>query len=345
MCRGQSEFLVDVIISECVCHTKIQVLLAFLRLALEGLFFFDECLRPLSSSTYGRRLLPKSQWSYDPLGTFGYVLAELFITVVAAWPSLPPDIATLRRDLKVNLLGNVVVADVMSNRGGINYFLLWHWGYLFVSDVYLKSKMRWLFHTAHFMGFVIVPAWSASRSPAIVSALIVALGTTLWLASGIETVRVAFGCGFANSYRLLSLLFALATHVRLPPPMGQASVVLMDMPMNICLGYLLPAAVYQLGWVCNYLLRDAGAGAGGGGGEEEYDVLNDVCMPLATAVLLLWRVGRWSRLPGNIRTQFDAAGVSFAAQRAAATRRVRAPLITRLISPAYKLYVICNRLV
>ena len=118
------------------------LLLAGLRLLLElGWHQMEE-------EIYGRRRQSVFSMEADYPGTFGYVLLELAATVVAAAPSW---------QFWKSLKSNVVLLDLRRNAGGVWVMLLYHWGYIIAANLYIRTKIPWIFHTSHVINLLAVP--------------------------------------------------------------------------------------------------------------------------------------------------------------------------------------------
>lgn len=148
--------------------------LVLLRFALEaGFALFDA---HFDDRVYGRRRGPQLVSAPDLPGTCGYVLGELYITILAAFLDLAARPKLTKKDAEQQLqdsrresccavpaLGkawgvlkrNKVVQVLLSNTGGVRWVLLFHWAYLIVADIYLRSKVMAWFHAAHAMNMMV----------------------------------------------------------------------------------------------------------------------------------------------------------------------------------------------
>jgi hypothetical protein len=133
----------------CKMNNKQLMVMGFLRFSLELVYMVFE------EEVYGRRLPPTSI-TIDLPGTLAYVLAELFITLVA---SLVFKTKHNRKHEKNNeVVGdNMFILSLKTNKDNIVLVMLYHWAYIIAADFYLKSKEMSLFHGAHMMNLILVP--------------------------------------------------------------------------------------------------------------------------------------------------------------------------------------------
>lgn len=119
-------------------NPKQLILMGVLRFSLElGYMIFEE-------EIYGRRL-PAIEITTDLPGTCAYVLAELFITLIASLCFKKED------------SNNDFIYSIKTNKNNTILIILYHWCYIIAADYYLKSKELYLFHGAHIMNLVLTP--------------------------------------------------------------------------------------------------------------------------------------------------------------------------------------------
>jgi len=132
------------------------VILFVLRLLLEvGFHQFEDRI-------YGRRRKsPELQITADLVGTFGYTVAEVFITILAV------AIADYFRGEKEKVHEVIginnrrgwyqLLSGILQNRDGALLILFFHWMYIIAADVYIQCKIPWVFHLSHAINLSSVP--------------------------------------------------------------------------------------------------------------------------------------------------------------------------------------------
>jgi len=136
------------------------ILLFLLRLLLEVGFHQEE------NRIYGRRRkhdpLPMT---VDIIGTLFYTVLEIFITYIAAnlpmWLSSnntkkPKTNSETTSESEVEVEYSVL-SDILTNKNGTALVVLYHWCYIMAADVYIQTKIPWVFHASHIINFLTVP--------------------------------------------------------------------------------------------------------------------------------------------------------------------------------------------